>query len=89
MMEALKKWNASTLEFPLKEKATLTGTISYPANTESEPNKRTIFKRLQEKTNVEIDWTAIQADQWSDKFLWKWQIQKYDRFYLFSGIHDV
>ncbi len=57
----------STLEFPLKEKTTLTGMTSYPANTESDPNKRTIFKRLQEDTNVEIDWTAIQADQWSDK----------------------
>ncbi len=62
-----KEVDKSTLEFPLKEKATLTGTISYPANTESDPNKRTIFERLQEKTNVEINWTAIQADQWSDK----------------------
>lgn len=55
------------LKFPLAEKATLTGMISYPANTESEPNNRTIFKRLQEATNVEIDWTAVQADQWADK----------------------
>ena len=55
------------LEFPLAEKATLTGMISYPANTESNPNNRTIFKRLQEKTNVEIEWTAIQGDQWGDK----------------------
>lgn len=62
-----KKVDESTLEFPLAEKTTLTGTISYPANTESDPNKRTIFKRLQEKTNVEINWTAIQSDQWSDK----------------------
>ncbi len=52
--------DTADLEFPLKEKATLTGLISYPANTESEPNNRTIFKRLQEKTNVEISWTAIQ-----------------------------
>lgn len=56
-----------TLQFPLKEKATLTGMISYPPSTESEPNNRTIFKRLQEQTNVEIDWTAIQSDQWPDK----------------------
>lgn len=62
-----KEVDKSTLEFPLAEKTTLTGTISYPANTESDPNKRTIFERLQDKTNVEIDWTAIQADQWSDK----------------------
>ncbi len=55
------------LQFPLKEKKILTGMISYPANTESEPNNRTIFKRLQEQTNVEINWTAIQADQWPDK----------------------
>lgn len=53
--------------FPLEEPVTLTGMISYPANTESEPNNRTIFKRLQEATNVEIEWTAIQSDQWGDK----------------------
>ncbi len=59
--------DASTLAFPLSEKTTLTGMISYPANTESNPNNRTIFKRLQEKTNVEIEWTAVQSDQWADK----------------------
>ena len=59
--------DASELEFPLKETTTLTGMISYPANTESDPNKRTIFKRLQEQTNVENKWTAIQGDQWADK----------------------
>lgn len=32
--------DAAELEFPLKEKTTLTGLISYPANTESEPNNR-------------------------------------------------
>ena len=53
--------------FPLEETATLTGMISYPASTESEPNNRTIFKRLEEQTNVHIDWTAIQSDQWGDK----------------------
>ncbi len=62
-----KEVDPSTLQFPLAEKTTLTGMISYPANTESNPNNRTIFKRLQEKTNVEIEWTAIQADQWGDK----------------------
>ena len=59
--------DTAELAFPLKEKATLTGMTSCPANTESNPNNRTIFKRLQEKTNVEIEWTAIQADQWADK----------------------
>ena len=57
----------ATLQFPLAEKTTLTGMISFPPNTESNPNNRTIFKRLQEDTNVEIEWTAIQNDQWGDK----------------------
>ena len=55
------------LSFPLQEKVTITGTISYPAGTESEPNNRTIFKRLEEETNVHVDWTAISSDQWGDK----------------------
>lgn len=63
----LQEVDPAELQFPLAEKATLTGMISYPANTESNPNNRTIFKRLQEKTNVEIEWTAIQGDQWGDK----------------------
>ena len=58
---------ADGYEFPLEETATLTGMISYPAGTESEPNNRTIFKRLEEETNVHIEWTAIQSDQWGDK----------------------
>lgn len=62
-----KEVDAAELQFPLKETTKLTGTISYPANTESDPNKRTIFERLQDETNVEIEWTAIQADQWADK----------------------
>ena len=63
----LQEVDPAELAFPLQETATLTGLISYPASTESDPNKRTIFKRLQEETNVEIEWTAIQADQWGDK----------------------
>ncbi len=59
----------ATLQFPLAETATLTGMISYPPSTESNPNNRTIFKRLQEATNVEIKWTAIQSDQWGDKIV--------------------
>ena len=55
------------LTFPLAEKATISGLISYPAGTESEPNNRTIFKRLEEATNVHVDWKAIQSDQWGDK----------------------
>ena len=57
----------ASLEFPLKEKKTIKGLTSYPANTESDPNNRTIFKRLEEETNVHVDWNAIQSDQWADK----------------------
>ena len=59
--------NADEITFPLAEKATLTGMISYPTGTEEEPNNRTIFKRLEEETNVHVDWVAISSDQWSDK----------------------
>ena len=55
------------LSFPLAETVTITGTTSYPVGTEEDPNKRTIFKRLEEETNVHVDWTAISSDQWGDK----------------------
>ena len=63
----MQEVDPESLQFPLAETATLTGMISYPPSTESNPNNRTIFKRLEEKTNVHIDWTAIQGDQWGDK----------------------
>ena len=53
--------------FPLAEKAEISGLTNFPAATESEPNNRTIFKRLEEKTNVHVNWKTIQADQWGDK----------------------
>ena len=58
---------AEDISFPLENKVTITGTISYPSGTEAEPNNRTIFKRLEEETNVHVDWTAISNDQWGDK----------------------
>ncbi len=71
--------------FPLAETATLTGMISYPANTESEPNNRTIFKRLQEKTNVQIECTAIQSDQWRDKITLNMSNKKTLTDFVFSA----
>ncbi len=65
--EEMQVVDLAELQFPLAEKKTLTGMISYPANTEPNPNNRTVFKRLQEATNVEIEWMAIQSDQWGDK----------------------
>ena len=61
------KVDVSNLSFPLDEKVTITGMTSYPVGTEEEPNNRTIFKRLEEDTNVHVEWTAISSDQWGDK----------------------
>lgn len=57
----------ATLAFPLAETATIKGMTNFPAGTESEPNNRTIFKRLEEQTNVHVDWKTIQSDQWGEK----------------------
>ena len=54
----------SDVSFPLEETATLTMLTSAPAVSEQNPNNRLIFKRLQEKTNVEVDWTCYPDDQY-------------------------
>ena len=59
--------NPEDVQLPLAETATLSGLTNYPAGSESEPNNRTIFKRLEEETNVHIEWKTIQSDQWGDK----------------------
>lgn len=59
--------DAASLQFPLAETAELNGLTNFPVGTESEPNNRTIFQRLEEKTNVHINWRTIQADQWGEK----------------------
>lgn len=53
--------------FPLKEKAELSFITNAPARTTQEPNEKTIFKRLEEETNVHIDWTCFVTDQFADK----------------------
>lgn len=58
---------AEHYDLPLKDTEEISGLISYPSQTESDPNKRTIFKRLEEKTNVHVNWTSIPSDQWADK----------------------
>jgi len=59
--------DAETLKFPLAETAELNGLTNFPVGTESEPNNRTIFQRLEEQTNVHINWKTIQSDQWGEK----------------------
>ena len=57
----------TNVSFPLEETATLTMLTSAPAISEQDPNKRLIFKRLEEETNVHIDWTCYPDDQYCDK----------------------
>ena len=71
--------------FPLKEKETITGLISYPTASEPNPNKRAIFERLEEATNVHVDWTAIPTDQWGDKIALQMVNYKTLQDFVFSG----
>ena len=57
----------ASLTFPLAETATIKGLTNFPVGSESEPNNRTIFQRLEEQTNVHVEWKAIQSDQWGEK----------------------
>ena len=57
----------SEVTFPLKEQAELSFITSAPATSTQDPNERMIFKRLEEQTNVHIDWTCFVADQFADK----------------------
>ncbi len=59
--------DVDNLSFPLAETVTIKGLTNFPAGTESDPNNRTIFKRLEEKTNVHVEWKTIQSDQWGEK----------------------
>ena len=65
--EAKKEAIPDSYTFPLAEKVEIGGLTNFPAGSESEPNNRTIFKRLEEATNVHVNWRAIQSDQWGDK----------------------
>ena len=57
----------SDVSFPLEETATLTMLTSAPAVSEQNPNNRLIFKRLQEKTNLKINWTNYTWDEYGEK----------------------
>ncbi|MDO4296599.1 MAG: extracellular solute-binding protein [bacterium] len=55
------------ISFPLAETGELSFITSAPANSTQNPNERLIFQRLEEATNVHIDWTCFVEDQFSDK----------------------
>lgn len=58
---------AEEVAFPLEERKELSFITNAPARTEQDPNKRTIFMRLEEQTNVHVEWTCFVADQFADK----------------------
>lgn len=55
------------ITFPLEETAELSFITSAPANSTQNPNERAIFQRLEEATNVHIEWTCFVEDQFNDK----------------------
>ena len=75
--------SAESVRLPLKTKQTITGLTSYPSGTESDPNKRVIFERLEKKTTVHVDWKSIASDQWGDKSPFRWSISQLSRISSF------
>lgn len=55
------------ISFPLEEKKTLKLITKASASSTQKPNERAIFQRLEERTNVAVDWTCYVSDQFSDK----------------------
>ena len=58
---------ADAYTFPLEKTESFSALTNYPVGTEADPNNRTIFKRLEEATNVHVEWRTIQSDQWGEK----------------------
>lgn len=59
--------NVTQITFPLEETATLSFITNASSNSTQNPNERIIFQRLEEETNVHIDWTCFVEDQFPDK----------------------
>ena len=49
----------SEVSFPLKEQAELSFITNAPKTSTQDPNERVIFQRMEEQTNVHIDWTCF------------------------------
>ena len=55
------------VSFPLAEQVTLTALTHAPSFASGEFNDRPIVKRMEESTNVHIDWTVYVDDQFGEK----------------------
>lgn len=59
--------SAEEVAFPLAERQELSFITWASADSTQDPNERMIFKRLEERTNVHINWTCFVQDQFADK----------------------
>ncbi|MGM9538336.1 MAG: ABC transporter substrate-binding protein [Candidatus Onthomonas sp.] len=57
----------AAVEFPLAEQVTLTALTHEPSFASQELDERVIVQRLEESTNVHIDWTVYVDDQFGEK----------------------
>lgn len=55
------------IEFPLTEAATLSILTSAEATSTQNPAEKAIYQRIQEQTNVNVEWTCYVKDQFIDK----------------------
>ncbi|MGT2832743.1 ABC transporter substrate-binding protein [Streptococcus halotolerans] len=59
---ASKDYGLKDIKFPLKDKVTLKFMTTSSTLAPKDPNKKLIFKRLEQETGVHIDWTNYQSD---------------------------
>lgn len=59
--------DAATASFPLEETVTLTALTHEPSFAGQELNERPIVQRLEQATNIHIDWTVYVDDQFGEK----------------------
>ena len=55
------------VSFPLKKSASLKVMTKASALSTQNPEEKLIFKRIHDKTNVDIEWTCYVEDQFTDK----------------------
>ena len=60
-------YNLENVEFPLKEQVTLNIMTQSSPLAPQDPNEKLIYKRLQEKTNLKINWTNYTWDEYGEK----------------------
>lgn len=62
-----KDYKLENVSFPLKEKVSLKVMIQSSPLAPSNPNEKLIFKRLEEKLNLNIEWTNFTWDTYGEK----------------------